>query len=117
MFSVAITLGENKPSNLNFMLDSINEIKNMITDGFTYNNNLIYLDLTAIICDAPAKSFLKQTLQFNGKHGCDRCKQIGIRVHLENEKNARITYPSINIVRLTDEEIKLTLYTILVIPL
>ena len=42
-----------------------------------------YLDIPDIHCDAPAKSFIKQTLQFNGKHECD---QIGVRVILDNER-------------------------------
>ena len=65
VFPVAIILGSRKPTNLDFNIDSILEIKTLITDGLLYNNQLLYLDITAIICDAPAKSFIKQTLQFN----------------------------------------------------
>ena len=86
VFPVAITLGFRKPTNLDFIIDSILDSKTVITDGLLYNNQLLYLDIPDINCDAPAKSFIKQPLQFNGKHGYYRCDQIGVRVILDNEK-------------------------------
>lgn len=30
-----------------------------------------------MICDAPAKAFVKNTKQYSGYHGCDKCTQEG----------------------------------------
>ena len=60
IFPVAITLG--KPKNLDFMLDTINELTVMLSNGLSYNDTIINLNLTAIVADAPAKSFIKQII-------------------------------------------------------
>ncbi len=72
-FVVALFSGLHKPSNLDFLLDTITELKVLITDGV----NGAKFVLRHIICDAPARSMVKGTVQFNGRYGCDFCEIRG----------------------------------------
>ena len=76
-FPVALFCGLKKPSNLDFLLDFIEESKTLSRDGFVYNGTHVSVKIVCIICDAPAKAFVKGIVQFNGKYGCDRCIQKG----------------------------------------
>lgn len=62
-----------------YLKDFISEMKELETSGFhcdidkkTYKANL-----GAIICDAPARSFIKCIKTHNGYHCCERCVQRG----------------------------------------
>ena len=58
VFPVTLTLG-NKPKNMNFLWDSINELKILMTNNIVIKGKIYTIILDAIICDAPAKSFIK----------------------------------------------------------
>ncbi|KER26738.1 hypothetical protein T265_06099 [Opisthorchis viverrini] len=45
--------------------------------------------LVCIICDSPARAFLKQAKRHTGYHGCDYCTQNGMQV------GTRMTFPSL----------------------
>ena len=97
VFPVAITYG--KPCNTEFLNDSINEFNNLINDSIIFNEKMVKVKLSAIVCDAPAKSFVKQIVQFNGYNGCNKCLQHGVRIVLDGEKSDLITYPLITYLR------------------
>ena len=59
------------------------DIKDILVNGFLIKDRLIAIKLSSIIWDAPAKCFIKQTKQFNGFYGCDRCKDPGKIFKLE----------------------------------
>ena len=79
VFPVALTLGT-KPSNLDFIEDTVNELNALIINNIIINNTLFKIIIDCIVCDAPAKSFIKSTKQFNGYYGCDRCDQKGLNI-------------------------------------
>lgn len=58
------------------------------------------LKLDSVICDAPARSFIKKIKAHNGYHGCDKCEQPGDRV------DGRMTYPLTTFRLRTDESFK-----------
>ena len=62
------------------MHDSIVDLKKILTDELDINDIHIEFQLTNIICDVPAKSFIKVTQMFNTKHGYDICTSISINV-------------------------------------
>lgn len=43
-------------------------------------NKYIAVKLSAVICDAPARSDVRYTVNHNGKAGCDRCIVVGRRL-------------------------------------
>ena len=76
-FPVAMFCGLKKPSNFEFLSDFIAESKTLSSEGFHYNGSQVFVKIVGIICDAPAKAFVKGIVQFNGTYGCDRCVQKG----------------------------------------
>ena len=93
-FPVALTLG-NKPKNLDFLQDTVNDLKYLISNNIMINNKLFIIKIDSIICDAPAKAFVKSIKQYNGYFGCDKCDQKGLRIQADSERGGRLTYPSI----------------------
>jgi len=100
VFPAALTLGTSKPSNLDFLLDTISELHRMIQDGFQYQERNLNVLLKCIVCDAPARALVRLTKQYSGYYGCERCTQKGAWY-------GRVTYPDVdNIVSRTDESFR-----------
>jgi hypothetical protein len=76
-FPVALFCGLKKPGDLEFLSDFIAESKALSSDGFDYNKTRLFVKIVGIVCDAPAKAFIKGIVQFNGTYGCDRCTHKG----------------------------------------
>ncbi|VDP38149.1 unnamed protein product [Schistosoma margrebowiei] len=80
---MAIYGGNSKPAEFNeFSADTISEIKEMIDVGlFSVKfNKCIVIRLAAVICDVPARSSVRYTVNHNGKSGCNRCTVIERRL-------------------------------------
>ena len=71
IFPLALTYGH-KPSDLEFLNESIKDLKVLLNNGIQINGEVYRFVLNVITCDAPAKSFVKGVKQFNGKKGCDK---------------------------------------------
>ncbi len=85
--TIGLFCGESKPSSLDeYLEDFICEIKHL-SYGFEFEGLKLTLQLTSMVCDAPAHAFLKKVKGHAGYHGCKKCIQDG--VHLEN----RVTFP------------------------
>ena len=78
VFPVALTLGKSKPSDLDFLLDTIQDVQNLLRDGFYVQENHYNVTLKCIVCDAPARALVKAIKQYSGYYGCERCDQKGI---------------------------------------
>ena len=77
-FVVAVFCGTRKPSDFNFVSDTIQDLKQLIESGFQYNDKHLAVELHSIVCDAPAKCMMKGIIQYNGYYGCDRCEEKGV---------------------------------------
>jgi len=65
------------------------------------HNNMKYdISLTAVICDTPARAFVKCVKGHAGYHGCDKCTQEGEYV------SSRMTFPAINAPKRTNESFR-----------
>ncbi|KAB0799454.1 hypothetical protein PPYR_07334 [Photinus pyralis] len=99
-FAVAIFEGNNKPGSLNQFLDNFitEKINSLSSTGFVYQGVKITVSLKYMICDAPARSFLKNIKPHNSYFACEKCNVKGLR--MQN----RILYPcNSNIEIRTDE--------------
>lgn len=85
-FLITVTVGNSKPSNLDFLNETIIDLNNLLINGFDYNERHFGVTLSCIVCDAPAKSFVKRVKQYSGYFGCDKCDQRGLYI-------GRMTYP------------------------
>ena len=99
VFTVALCLGQNKPANLDFMDEFIDELLEKNLFGFTFQHTLRNIKMQCFICDAPAKAMIKGIKQFNGYFGCDKCTQ-------EGTFEGRMTYQEIDSSLRTDESFR-----------
>jgi hypothetical protein len=88
-FPITLTVGTSKPSNLEFLNETIIDLNNLITNGININEEHFEIRVLCIICDAPAKAFVKCVKQYSGYFGCDKCEQRGRYI-------GRMTYPVID---------------------
>jgi len=80
VFPIAIYHGFSKPPSLNdFLEDFVRELCELSETGITIGNTNIEFSLKALVCDAPARSFLKRIIAHTGYYSCERCVIKGER--------------------------------------
>lgn len=73
-FLIALWCGEGKPSGLkDFLRDFLEEYKNLLTVGLTFNSKTYIFTIKVFICDAPARAYLKCVKGHTGYYSCERC--------------------------------------------
>ena len=73
-FIVSIYSGMEKPPCLHdFLNPFVDDMLDLETNGIDINGKHFSVQINAIICDAPARSFIKSIVGHNGKKGCERC--------------------------------------------
>ncbi len=90
VFPISISVGNSKPSNLDFLQDAIDDLNQVIQDRLEFEGKHFVVLVRCIICDAPAKAMVKCIKQYSGYYGCDKCCQSGQYI-------GRMTYPEINV--------------------
>ena len=68
-----ITYGSRKPTNNDFLKETIDELSNLIHDGLIVNTIKYTIQLNAIVCDATARSMIKSIISHTGYYSCERC--------------------------------------------
>ena len=69
---VALYMGTGKPHPLsNFMADFVSEMLEFQKNG---------IQIHSVVCDAPARAFLKNIRGHNSLHGCEHCLAVGVSV-------------------------------------
>lgn len=77
-FVIAIYCGNCKPSPLDiFLEDFVNELFQLLHEGFLFENKLYTVKVHSFICDAPARAYVKCTKSHNGYSSCDKCIESG----------------------------------------
>lgn len=96
-FIVGIYHGHQKPDSPNQFLKSfVDEFVELKVSGVEVKGVKVYVQINALICDAPAKSYVTCTKGHTGYHGCSKCTQEG-----DFFKN-RMTFPETANVLRTD---------------
>lgn len=81
-FPIAIYSGNSKPKLLtDFLQKFITEINELQTNGFDIDNKCYKIKIKCFICDTPARSFVKSTVNHTGFHSCERCTAIDEKVN------------------------------------
>jgi len=89
VFVVSIYGGYSKPCDLQFLQESVNELKALVQNGLVVDGRKILCIPKMCVCDAVARAMVKRMKQFSGYYGCDKCSQRGLFV-------GRMTYPDVN---------------------
>jgi len=77
VFPTALACGSTKPSNLDFLHDTVEDLRCVMQNGIIVNNRTISVMLRCITCDAPARAMVKGAKLYSGYAGCDKCTQRG----------------------------------------
>ena len=89
-FVISVYCGPTKPPDLHaFLSPFLEEIKMLENNSLTVDGRSYCVVLKNVICDTPARSFIKMIKPHTGLYGCERCDQRG-------EKNFGMTFPSMN---------------------
>lgn len=73
-FLIGAYHGHNKPTDAQNLLEEFcTEYRNLQEEGFLFKNRNYRVIIRAIICDAPAKSFITSTKGHNAYFGCSKC--------------------------------------------
>ncbi|KAJ1518893.1 hypothetical protein ONE63_011506 [Megalurothrips usitatus] len=73
--------GRGKPPCYEFLEMFVEEILDLINNGFHYNDHRVCIKLRAFICDFPALAHIKCTAHSNAFAGCTKCFVKGFMVH------------------------------------
>lgn len=77
-FIIGIYHGMCKPNDANdYLLDFVNDFTLISQTGIIVSNKKYTVTLNAILCDAPAKSFITYTKSHTGYFSCSKCIQEG----------------------------------------
>lgn len=77
-FIIGIFSGTSKPNKLlDYLRNFIQEYEELRTKTLSFEGKNIHLVIHSVICDAPARAFVKCVKSFSGYHGCDKCAQEG----------------------------------------
>lgn len=73
-FVIAVHHGTKKPHCPNQFLETfVSEAKSLIESGISIGGKVIKVTINAVICDAPARSFVTGTKGHTGYFGCGKC--------------------------------------------
>ncbi|XP_062557409.1 uncharacterized protein LOC134222280 [Armigeres subalbatus] len=73
-----IFYGNNKPKRVEqFLAPFVEEMLPIIEQGVIIKEHKLTVKVRSIICDAPARAFVKGVVNFNSIHGCLKCCTIG----------------------------------------
>ncbi len=104
VFPVALTCGTTKPTDLEFLMETILDLKTILEKGLQDGDETFQVILRCIVCDAPARAMVKKMKLFAGYSGCDKCCQRG-------EHFGRITYQEVeNLTPRTDASFRSQTY-------
>jgi len=75
--------GSSKPTSVDqFLTDFVSEVDQLQTSGFVdCDGKTTPVFLRAVVCDAPARAFLKNIKGHNSLHGCERCVAVVMSVN------------------------------------
>lgn len=69
VFPIALTYGHSKPENWDFLSNSISELSDLLENGICIDDKNVTVKLRGVICDAPARAFVKSSKQYSGYYG------------------------------------------------
>jgi hypothetical protein len=100
VFPVALCCGQTKPKNLDFLCDTVQDLKSIMNQGLVVGEQILKVRVRCIVCDSPARAMVLSVKQYSGYEGCDKCTQRGKWL-------GRMTYPEIlNVELRTDESFR-----------
>lgn len=105
MLFISIYHGNAKPSSVSeYLKDFITESQKLIEEGFEYVGKHYKVIINAIICDTPARSYVKCVKSHNAHFGCGLCIQEGEYLH------SRVLFTDLDSFKRTDDNFRQRTY-------
>lgn len=77
-FIVGAFFGPSKPSCANmFLRPFVDDLKDVLVEGVLVKGSLVRVEVSSVICDAPARSFIFKTKGHSSYNGCPKCTAEG----------------------------------------
>ena len=76
-FIAGLYYGTQKPSSTDFSQPFVDEYLALMNNGMTFNGKRYSLVISCVVCDAPARAFVKSVIPHTGYFVCGRCFQEG----------------------------------------
>lgn len=90
VYVAGLYYGYTKPKDSNeFLKRFVSDIKPLLTAGYNDNKITIKVNLSALICDTPAKSFVLSVKSHTGFFSCTKCT-------IRGEWDGRVCFPEVN---------------------
>ena len=97
-FAIGIFYGQEKPQLVDeYLQEFITDYNSILLNGLLVGKINVRIEISAVICDTPARAFVKRTKAHNGYAACDKCTDPG-----EYHSN-RMTFPDLNAALRTDD--------------
>ena len=77
VFPLVVAGGPTKPNNLDFLNDTIRDLKDVLQNGVLVSTSKLPVILKSVVCDAPARAMAKSMKLYSGYAGCDKCNEKG----------------------------------------
>jgi hypothetical protein len=98
-FLIGLFSGSSKPTSVDdFLSDFVKEMKFLGLNGLDIDERHFSVTLGAIVCDAPARAYLKCIKGHSGYNSCERCVQEGVYA------KGRMTFPELIARERTDKD-------------
>ena len=80
-YLIGLFYGQGKPRNIEeFLRSFVDEMKDLIENGFRYLDEVFEVTFHTLICDVPAKSMLLNIKGHTGYNSCTSCHIVGQRI-------------------------------------
>lgn len=100
-FVIGIFCGTSKPNPLSMFLNLfVTELNELQVNGFIFKNKKHFVKIHSIVCDAPARAYIKSTKSHTGYSSCDRCTIVG------DYKTGRVVFDSCSYELRTDSSFR-----------
>lgn len=99
VFIIGIFHGMTKPDRDQFCSPMIEELKELLQNGFSFNGRRVYIQIRCFCMDAPARAHFKHTKLCSGYSGCDYCTLAG-------DWDGRIVYLATDFSKRTDSSFR-----------
>ena len=97
-FIIGLYFGVTKPTDLSAFLNRfVSEMVDLERDGISFQDSHYSVSISAMICDAPARAYLKNVKGHSGYSGCERCVQSGVYRN-------KVTFPEVDSALRTDAQ-------------
>lgn len=88
-FLAGMFYGDSKPLQADeFLEDFVKEYAELLQKGIEINNAIRRVEISAFVCEKPARAFIKCSKGHTGFYSCERCEVQGLRVQQGLRKNS-----------------------------